>query len=89
MPIRSDPDEVNRTCDEDKINWGGVSDCFSVNVIRSSSRLCSSRKDAGAFCTLSTAGAAATDAKDPGLMFESGPINCVDNTEIEPVTSSV
>jgi hypothetical protein len=24
VPIRSDPDEVNRTCDEDKINWGGV-----------------------------------------------------------------
>lgn len=51
VPIRSDPDEVNRTCDEDKINWGGVSDCFSVNVIRSPSRLCSSRKGAGTFCT--------------------------------------
>lgn len=36
-----------------------------------------------------TAGAAATDAKGPGLMSESGPINCVGDTGTEPVTSSV
>ena len=33
----------------------------------------------------STAGAAATYAKGPGPMFESGPINCIGDTGLEPV----